>query len=199
MTQTAFAPGTVITNHNRLWRVAAQALHPKDEAAAQRWNMKRRRDLYRGTIHHITTPLDNAGLQSHAQCSMLPCPQTPYAMPGVPRTGLSYRFRHSRKWHQAIQSPPHRSRYALVTPCRRAYACHPCRRHDRQLRPTLGTRPKLTNRVKCTLLPPEFVKQLCSNYNLVSSNKGLLSFSTTFLTFLSFFWRRSSEARAGDS
>jgi len=37
----------------------------------------------------------------------------------------------------------------------RADACHPCRRHDRQLRPTLGTRPKLTNRVKCTLKEEE--------------------------------------------
>lgn len=46
---------------------AAQALHPQDEAAAQRWNKHRRRDLYLGDIHHITTPLDNADLSSHAQ------------------------------------------------------------------------------------------------------------------------------------
>jgi hypothetical protein len=46
---------------------AAQALHPDDEAAAQRWNKQRRKDLYLGAIHHITTPLDNAGLSSHTQ------------------------------------------------------------------------------------------------------------------------------------
>jgi len=46
---------------------AAQALYPDDEAAAQRWNKQRRRDMYLGAIHCITTPLDNAGLQSHAQ------------------------------------------------------------------------------------------------------------------------------------
>jgi len=46
---------------------AAQALHPDDEAAAQRWNKQRRRDLYLGAIHRITSPLDNAGLQAYAQ------------------------------------------------------------------------------------------------------------------------------------
>jgi hypothetical protein len=46
---------------------AAQALHADDEVAAHRWNKQRRRDMYLGAIHRITTPLDHAGLQSYAQ------------------------------------------------------------------------------------------------------------------------------------
>lgn len=46
---------------------AAQGLYPADEAAAQRWYKRQRQDLYLGDIHHITTPLDQAGLLSHSQ------------------------------------------------------------------------------------------------------------------------------------
>lgn len=45
---------------------AAEALHPRDEPAAQRWQHERRHDLYVGEIHRITQPLDQAGLASQA-------------------------------------------------------------------------------------------------------------------------------------
>ena len=46
---------------------AAHALHPNDDAAAQRWFRTHCTDLYKGEIHKITRPLDNADLskQSH--------------------------------------------------------------------------------------------------------------------------------------
>ena len=46
---------------------AAQALYPNNDAAAQRWFRKSCTYLYKGEVHKITRPLDNAGLakQSH--------------------------------------------------------------------------------------------------------------------------------------
>lgn len=46
---------------------AAQAVYPDDPAAAQRWAEQHRHDLYLGSIHHITTPLEQADLPSEAQ------------------------------------------------------------------------------------------------------------------------------------
>lgn len=46
---------------------AAAALHPDDTQAARRWYSNKRLALFKGTIHHITTPLDNAGLSDHAR------------------------------------------------------------------------------------------------------------------------------------
>lgn len=45
---------------------AAEALHPHDEPAAQRWQHDRRHHLYLGEIQRLTEPLDQAGLVSHA-------------------------------------------------------------------------------------------------------------------------------------
>lgn len=46
---------------------AARAIYPDDEAAAKRWHKSRRHHLYLGAVHRITTPLDEAGLESHSQ------------------------------------------------------------------------------------------------------------------------------------
>jgi len=46
---------------------AARALHPSDDAAAQGWYRKRRKELYKGEIHKITLRLDTAGLSEHAR------------------------------------------------------------------------------------------------------------------------------------
>lgn len=46
---------------------AARALHPNDDAAAQRWYRKRCKELYKGEIHKITLRLDTAGLGEHAR------------------------------------------------------------------------------------------------------------------------------------
>jgi hypothetical protein len=45
---------------------AAKALHPDNEAAAQRWFRQRCGDLYKGEIHKITLRLDTAGLTQQA-------------------------------------------------------------------------------------------------------------------------------------
>ena len=45
---------------------AAEALHPTDPAAAQRWQRERRTDLYLGELHKIIGPLERAGLQTQA-------------------------------------------------------------------------------------------------------------------------------------
>jgi hypothetical protein len=45
---------------------AAEALHPQDEPAAQRWQHERRHDLYLGDIQRITEPLEQADLAAHA-------------------------------------------------------------------------------------------------------------------------------------
>jgi len=46
---------------------AAQALHPDDNDAAQRWFRRRCAELYKGEVHEITTRLDTAGLSDHAR------------------------------------------------------------------------------------------------------------------------------------
>jgi hypothetical protein len=46
---------------------AAQALHPDNAAAAQRWFRKRCKDLYKGQIHRITMRLDSAGLAQYSR------------------------------------------------------------------------------------------------------------------------------------
>jgi hypothetical protein len=45
---------------------AAEALHPKNEAAAQAWQHERRQDLYLGGAEQIATWLKQAGLAEHA-------------------------------------------------------------------------------------------------------------------------------------
>lgn len=45
---------------------AAQALHPDDEEAADRWFERRKDDLFQGDIHRITRPLDAAQHSEHA-------------------------------------------------------------------------------------------------------------------------------------
>jgi hypothetical protein len=45
---------------------AASALHPDEAQAAQRWYQQRQNDLFKGNIHKITLPLDQAGLSDHA-------------------------------------------------------------------------------------------------------------------------------------
>jgi hypothetical protein len=45
---------------------AAEALHPNDPAAAQRWQQVRRNDLYLGQTHRIAAPLARAGLTTQA-------------------------------------------------------------------------------------------------------------------------------------
>lgn len=46
---------------------AAEALYPRDEAAAQRWQQERRQPLYLGQIQRITEPLEQAGLAAQAR------------------------------------------------------------------------------------------------------------------------------------
>lgn len=46
---------------------AATALHPTDEAAAQRWQHEQRQALYLGQVDKIMAPLDKAGLTSVSQ------------------------------------------------------------------------------------------------------------------------------------
>jgi len=46
---------------------AASALHPDDEQATRRWYKQQRRSLFKGSIHHITRPLDQAGLSDHSR------------------------------------------------------------------------------------------------------------------------------------
>lgn len=46
---------------------AAAALCSDDAQAAQAWYSRRRETLFKGTIHHITGPLDEAGLPDHAR------------------------------------------------------------------------------------------------------------------------------------
>jgi len=45
---------------------AAHALHPTDQPAARRWFKQHQQDLFQGSIHHITRPLEQAGLPQHA-------------------------------------------------------------------------------------------------------------------------------------
>ena len=45
---------------------AAQALHPEDDVAAQRWFRTHCSNLYKGEIHKITRPLDGANLPQQA-------------------------------------------------------------------------------------------------------------------------------------
>jgi len=45
---------------------AANALHPEDGQAAQRWYRRRCTELYKGEVHKITTRLDTAGLTEHS-------------------------------------------------------------------------------------------------------------------------------------
>jgi len=45
---------------------AAEALHPKNAAAAQSWQHERRQDLYQGAAKHIAALLEKAGLPEHA-------------------------------------------------------------------------------------------------------------------------------------
>jgi hypothetical protein len=45
---------------------AASALYPQDAQAAQRWYQHRRDDLFKGSIHMITLPLDHASLSDQA-------------------------------------------------------------------------------------------------------------------------------------
>jgi hypothetical protein len=45
---------------------AAEALHPKNEAAAQTWQHEQREALYLGEAQHIATLLDQASLAEHA-------------------------------------------------------------------------------------------------------------------------------------
>lgn len=45
---------------------AASAFYPEDVQAAQRWYQQHRDDLFKGSIHKITRPLDHAGLSDHA-------------------------------------------------------------------------------------------------------------------------------------
>jgi hypothetical protein len=46
---------------------AAEALHPNDAAAAQRWQQVRRDNLYLGQTHQIAEPLVRAGLTTQAE------------------------------------------------------------------------------------------------------------------------------------
>jgi hypothetical protein len=46
---------------------AASALHSDDEQAARRWYSQQRHALFKGSIHHITRPLDQAGLADHSR------------------------------------------------------------------------------------------------------------------------------------
>jgi hypothetical protein len=46
---------------------AAAALYPDAEQAAKRWYTQRRHDLFKGSIQHITRPLDKAGLEDHSR------------------------------------------------------------------------------------------------------------------------------------
>jgi hypothetical protein len=45
---------------------AAHALHPTDQLAAQRWFKQHQEDLFQGSIHHITRPLEQADLPQYA-------------------------------------------------------------------------------------------------------------------------------------
>ncbi len=45
---------------------AGQALYPDDADAAQRWAQQRRQDLYLGAMRNITSPLEQADLQTQA-------------------------------------------------------------------------------------------------------------------------------------
>ena len=45
---------------------AATALYPDDELAATRWYAQRRHHLFKGSIQHITRPLDKVGLEGHS-------------------------------------------------------------------------------------------------------------------------------------
>lgn len=45
---------------------AAEALHPGDPDAAQRWQQARRNDLYLGQTHKLIEPLERAGLRTQA-------------------------------------------------------------------------------------------------------------------------------------
>ena len=46
---------------------AASALYPDNTEAAQLWFKQRRDDLFSGSIHKITAPLDKAGLADHSR------------------------------------------------------------------------------------------------------------------------------------
>lgn len=46
---------------------AAAALHPDDDDAAHRWFQQCRNQLFKGQIHHITQPLDRAGLSDYSR------------------------------------------------------------------------------------------------------------------------------------
>ena len=46
---------------------AASTLHPDDQPAAQSWYRRKRDALFKGNIHLITRPLDEAGLSNHSR------------------------------------------------------------------------------------------------------------------------------------